>query len=147
MAIRGWGIRMIGMIGWVIGISVSASGQEIVSIDSNLSQHIFTFGEIQILEDPGARFTISQVSSSAFDSLFHPNDVSTPQNEHITSAYWYRVRIRRNPTVKKPFILEFFDQTIDSISAYVPAVLCFARGFDCHPSSLHDDQRPRSLYL
>ncbi|WP_246197669.1 7TM diverse intracellular signaling domain-containing protein [Chitinophaga agrisoli] len=90
-------------------------------ITSDLEQHIFTYGEIQYLEDPTGALTISQVSSPAYNALFKDNTSSTPQNQRLGQAYWYRIRIKHDPAVSKHFILEYFDQTIDEITAYLPA--------------------------
>ncbi|HEU4555615.1 MAG TPA: 7TM diverse intracellular signaling domain-containing protein [Chitinophaga sp.] len=94
--------------------------QQPVTITNNLDQHIFTFGEVQYLEDTSGRLTIGEVSSPAFNG-FAPNRQSTPQNHHLGAVYWYRIKIKHNPAVQKHFILEYFDQTIDEITAYMPA--------------------------
>ncbi len=94
-----------------------------VVIDTDLAQHIIIYDEIEILKDPTGKLTFDQVSSPAYARQFLGSDISTPQIHDLNSAYWYRVRIQRNPDVNKPFIIEFFDQTLDSITAYVPPVL------------------------
>ena len=96
-----------------------ARAQQPVAISNELEQHIFTFGEIEYLRDPSGALTIEQVSSPAFNG-FAPNKQSTPQNHQIGKVYWYRIRIKNDPAVKKHFILEYFDQTIDELTAYIP---------------------------
>lgn len=90
-----------------------------VAISNELEQHIFTFGEIEYLQDPSGALTIQQVSSPAFNG-FIPNKKSTPQNHQLGKVYWYRIKIKNDPAVKKHFILEYFDQTIDELTAYIP---------------------------
>ncbi|WP_298733480.1 7TM diverse intracellular signaling domain-containing protein [uncultured Chitinophaga sp.] len=94
--------------------------QQPVTIAEGLDQHIFTYGEIEYLEDPAGQFTITQLQSPAAAHLFRPSAQSTPQNHRLGAVYWYRIRIRHDPSVKKHFILEYFDQTIDEITAYMP---------------------------
>ncbi len=101
--------------------SLPCAAQQPVRITADLEQHIFTYGEIQYLEDPKGSLTISQVSSPGYNILFKENTSSTPQNQRLGQAYWYRIRIRHDPAVSKHFILEYFDQTIDEITAYMPA--------------------------
>jgi len=98
---------------------IPVRAQQPVVISNELEQHIFTFGEIEYLHDPSGTLTIQQVSSPAFNG-FTPNRQSTPQNHQLGKVYWYRIRIKNDPAVKKYFILEYFDQTIDELTAYIP---------------------------
>lgn len=94
--------------------------QQAVQISDALQQHIFTYGEISCLEDPQGNLDFNRVSSPAMDTAFRPSYMSTPQNSRLRSVYWYRIRIRHNAALQKQFVLEFFDQTIDEITAYIP---------------------------
>jgi two-component system, sensor histidine kinase LadS len=100
--------------------SIKGFGQQAVGISESLDQHIFSFGEIEFLEDPNESFTIQQVSSNEFKNKFKPSEISTPHNTILHSVYWYRIKIKHNPAADKNYILEFFDQTIDNIIAYIP---------------------------
>ncbi len=91
--------------------------QQAVPISHTEDQHIFTYGEIDYLEDPQGQLGFDQVLSS---DRFIPSGQSTPQNHRLGAVYWYRIKIKHDPAVKKHFILEYFDQTIDEISAYMP---------------------------
>lgn len=84
-------------------------------------QHIFTYGEIQCLEDPKGTLQFDQISGPD-SSKFKDSWSSTPQNYNIGSVYWYRIRIKHPSSTQKKWILEFFDQTIDDITAYLPTV-------------------------
>jgi len=100
------------------GFHVSA--QVPVTISDEVDQHIFTYGEIEYLEDPSGQLTMAELQSPAANKLFKPSFQSTPQNHSLGVVYWYRIRIKHDPSVKKHFILEYFDQTIDEITAYMP---------------------------
>jgi hypothetical protein len=97
-----------------------AAAQQAVAITDQVDQHIFTYGEIEYLEDPGGKLTIADLQNPAAGHLFKPSSQSTPQNHRLGLVYWYRIRIKHDPSVKKHFILEYFDQTIDEITAYMP---------------------------
>jgi hypothetical protein len=45
---------------------------------------------------------------------------STPQTLDLNTNYWFKIRIKSNAAARKHYILEFFDQTIDHITAYIP---------------------------
>jgi ribosomal protein L37E len=87
-----------------------------VQIDKDLRQHIFTYDEIEYLEDPEGALSFDQV----LNARFKPSAISTPQNDHLGSVYWYRVKITHDTAIHNYYLLEFFDQTIDDITAYLP---------------------------
>lgn len=98
----------------------TTTAQQKVQIDSTLREHIFTYREIEYLEDPKGSFTIGQVSSDSMSARFLPNNVSTPQNQGLGKYIWYRVKVGHNLDGHQYYLLEFFDQTIDDIQAYLP---------------------------
>lgn len=97
-----------------------AFGQRVVPIRDSVHQYIFSFGEIELLEDRDADLTIDQVSSPAFSSRFKASPTFSPENYNRASAYWYRIRIQHDPRTKHQWQIEFFDQTIDDIDFYIP---------------------------
>lgn len=101
-------------------ISVKSSAQDIVRILDSVPQHIFTFKEIEVLEDPADQFSFEQINSKAFEHAFKASTSSTPQTKKLHKTYWFRIKIKHNQNAEKPFLLEFFDQTIDQITAYIP---------------------------
>jgi len=94
--------------------------QKVVAVQDQVDQHIFNFAEIEVLKDPSSAFTIQQVSSAAFNKKFIPSQTSTPQTKELNTTYWFRIKIKHNTSAKNRFLLEFFDQTIDHITAYIP---------------------------
>ena len=107
----------------VLACLLSAPGalaQQKVIINDDLNQHIFSYQEIECLEDPKGELKFEQVSSPPIEREFKPSWSSTPQNYNLSSVYWYKITIEHPLSTKKSWILEFFDQTIDDIDAYVP---------------------------
>src|SRR5258708_2775772 len=101
-------------------IPAFANAQIIVPINDTAKQHIFKYTEISFLEDTTARITFDQVRLPGILQKFKPNKTATPVTNHPNSAYWYRITIKHNRDSKNNWILEFFDQTIDSITVYSP---------------------------
>jgi hypothetical protein len=97
-----------------------AHAQQRVAIDDKKEQHIFTFKEIERLEDPGGNLSFGQVTSPSFNKRFKASATSTPQNTRLDGVYWYRIKIAHRTATDKEWLLEFFDQTIDHITAYLP---------------------------
>jgi hypothetical protein len=100
--------------------SSAAVAQKVVALNDSVNQHIFNFGEIESLTDAGNRLTFEQVKSPAFEKEFQTNLKSTPQTKDQSATYWYRIRIKHNSKADKKYLLEFFDQTIDHVTAYLP---------------------------
>lgn len=98
----------------------TAVAQLPVSINDSIQQYIFSFGEIEYLEDADEILTIDQVSSPEFAHRFQASHTFSPENYNRRSAYWYRIRIKHNPQTLHEWNLEFFDQTIDRVDFFVP---------------------------
>jgi len=94
--------------------------QEPVQIVDSIDQHIFSYKEIGILMDPNEEYSFEDIKSDAFRSKFQPSATSTPQTLELNTTYWYKISIQRSNELENNFILEFFDQTIDEITAYIP---------------------------
>ena len=99
---------------------IPAFSQKVVDVKDGTNQHIFNFSEIEVLADDEGQFTFEQISGAAFEKRFKPSVKSTPQTSNFNTVYWYRVKIRHNADATNKFILEFFDQTIDHLTVYVP---------------------------
>jgi len=95
-------------------------GQSPVNICDTSKQQIFRYNEMDYLEDNTGNLTFNQVKSDAFANKFRANADPTPRTKEPNTAYWYRVKINHNPKSHNNWMLEFFDQTIDSIAVYSP---------------------------
>jgi two-component system, sensor histidine kinase LadS len=91
-----------------------------VKISDTAKQQIFRYNEVDYLQDIHNSLTLNQIKSSAFINQFKVNIDATPETNDPGVTYWYRIKIRHNPQSKNNWILEFFDQTIDSITVYSP---------------------------
>lgn len=94
--------------------------QKPVQINDNVKQHIFNFAEVEILKDEKNIFTFDQIKSEAFSKKFEPSERSTPQTTALNTSYWAKIKIKHNRKADNRFLLEFFDQTIDHITVYMP---------------------------
>ena len=95
-------------------------GQGSFQIADSVDQHIFVYGYMQYLEDSTGQLTFEDVRTEPHTSTFTDNPDFAPHNDRLASAYWIRVRIQHTRQSDKKWVLEFFDQTIDSITAYLP---------------------------
>ena len=94
--------------------------QNVVSIDDKTPHHIFQYGELEYLEDPNNTITFADVLKPSVDARFKKSVTYTPKYYNNTSYFWYKFKIRQSTRSKTHWMLEFFDQTIDDITLYVP---------------------------
>ena len=94
--------------------------QNVVSIDDKTPHHIFQYGELEYLEDPNNTITFADVLKPSVDARFKKSVTYTPKYYNNTSYFWYKFKIRQSTKSKTHWMLEFFDQTIDDITLYVP---------------------------
>ncbi|MET4138386.1 7TM diverse intracellular signaling domain-containing protein [Pedobacter sp. UYP1] len=94
--------------------------QKVIAIQDKVPHYIFSYGEIECLEDSTNALTLQDVLKPAIQSKFITNTKYTPKNYHLTSAYWYRFKIKHSSASAKNWVLEFFDQSINHFSLFVP---------------------------
>lgn len=94
--------------------------QPAYTINDAVGQHIFTFHEIEYLEDPTAKLTLEDILDHHQSEFTYSATNFNPENVNPTSAYWHRIRIQHDASSTKQWVLEFFDQTIDKIDLYIP---------------------------
>jgi len=86
-------------------------------ISDTVKQQILRYNQVAYLEDVSDKLSLNQVKSTG---QFKINNEATPATGDVNAAWWYRIRITTDPSSKNNWILEFFDQTIDSITVYSP---------------------------
>jgi two-component system, sensor histidine kinase LadS len=97
-----------------------ADAQRPVQIQDHVDQYIFSFGEIEYFEDPLGQLTVDDLQEERYSRLFKPSASFSPINYNRGSFYWYKIKISHRSSSRRKWQLEFFDQTIDHIDAYVP---------------------------
>ncbi len=101
--------------------SVHALAQDIVSVNSKLENEIFTHHQIYCFEDTSNSVSFNDIKDGKFKNAFQPNKDYYPRNHHRNSTYWYKIKLNfTEDIIDKPSIFEFFDQTTDNITAYIP---------------------------
>jgi hypothetical protein len=98
-----------------------ALSQKAIHINSAVRQHIFNGAEIEYLEDSLNKLTIEGIRTDSIDHFFRFNNGFYPKNKHVRSDYWYKIKLNFDePVDEKQSVFEFFDQTTELITAYVP---------------------------
>ena len=95
-------------------------GQQPVEVDDRVEERNFMPYELMYFKDVSGAITFQQISSSAFVNKFRLHTDYRNKDFVPDVAYWVRLPIRHLSETKKVWLLEFYDQTIDKIEAYVP---------------------------
>ncbi|GAA4318751.1 hypothetical protein GCM10023149_16990 [Mucilaginibacter gynuensis] len=112
-------IKRLAVIVCFVGMALSALAQKAVPLNDDINQHIFAYAEIESFKDTTNTLSFEQVRSAAYTSKFKSSSIYTPKALSPAATYWYRIVIDHTAS-KKNWLLEFMDQTIDSITTYTP---------------------------
>lgn len=90
---------------------------QIVSMAPNEDEMVFTMNDLYYFEDKDKSYTFEEISDSTFNGFginpdFQPSDYATK------SAYWVKLELNI-PVSEKKYLIEFYDQTIDSLDIYI----------------------------
>jgi hypothetical protein len=106
---------------FVCCLTWQAKAQDIVPINSDVHQFIFSNHQLECLEDPQNKLSFNDVTKGAYKNAFQANKEFYPINTHRSSSYWYRIKLNITEDMTgQPAVFEFFDQTTDNIAAYIP---------------------------
>lgn len=96
------------------------SGDAIATIDDKVIEHNFMPYQIQIFCDTTNSLQFNEISSPQFARrfAFHPHYQNKDFNPK--ASYWIKLPIRHTHATEKFWLLEFYDQTIDHITAFIP---------------------------
>ncbi len=97
-----------------------AQAQKAVLLDDDVKKHIFNYKEIESFVDETNKYTVDEVSKTAFSKNFKPSTTFTPTRYQYQYNCWYRIKVSHLKKVENNWIIEFFDQTIEEINFYSP---------------------------
>jgi hypothetical protein len=98
----------------------STAAQKAVPINSQVAQHIFQLNEIEFLKDIEGDMTLGDAQRADQRHLFKANKNYYPENRP-DMVYWYKVKLHLTDRLAdNAAIIEFFDQTTNDITAYLP---------------------------
>jgi hypothetical protein len=112
---RRWIIFFILQFFFLAGVA-----QTTVTIDDAVDERDLMAKDLKMFIDSTSQIPFSEITTPPYAGKFTVN--STYQNTDFreNAAYWIRIPIRHSPYSKKVWLLEFYDQTIDHIDAFIP---------------------------
>lgn len=111
-------LRLILLLGFFEVSATYATG--VIKLSKNEVDIIIDKRYIEVFEDSGNCFSIEQVSSPGFSSLFEPITAEYPTNSNTSSAYWVRFTVDPRKAGHEQFLLESFTFRINQIDFFKP---------------------------
>ena len=97
-----------------------SNAQSVIEINDAIEERIFMPFELSYFIDSTNTIPFSKISSRAFASQFRQHSSYLNIDFETNASYWVRLQIKPNLKTKKNWLLEFYDQTIDSLEAFIP---------------------------
>lgn len=102
-----------------ITLSTLANAQIIHIVDS-VDERNFMPQELTVYVDETNSLSFWEASSTHFSNRFRANSAYQNKDFKANASYWIRLTIHHNRSTRKTWLLEFYDQTIDHIEAFIP---------------------------
>ncbi|MDR7130891.1 hypothetical protein J2X69_003250 [Algoriphagus sp. 4150] len=90
-------------------------------INDQLDERIYAIDRLTFYEDESNEQELSDILSEPISGKLKINSDFSKNQFSTKNTYWVKVSIQKTPLSNKQWILEFYDQTIDYITAYVPS--------------------------
>ena len=104
----------------LLALSINLQGQAIVEVNDIADERNFMPYELTYFIDTTNSVPFHDVSSNTFSDRFQRNSAYQNKDFKIDASYWIRLPIRHTVNTQKVWLLEFYDQTIDYLDAFVP---------------------------
>jgi hypothetical protein len=111
----------LGMVVLLLLLGADLCAQHVVLIDDQITERNFMPNELTYYVDPSNALTVEDISSAQFAGKFQSHPGYQNKDFDVNASYWIRIPVQHRKGSRKIWLLEFYDQTIDRIEAYVPA--------------------------
>src|SRR5690606_35414328 len=102
---------------WCISLT---NAQPIIEVDDAVNERDFMPYQLPFYVDVTNQLSFWEISSNSFSNRFKLHPSYQNKDFKTNASYWIRLPIKHNPQSHKVWLLEFYDQTIDHIEAYIP---------------------------
>ena len=101
-------------------VAGSLRAQENISVKDTVEERNFMPYQVPYFVDETNSLTFYQVSSNSYSNRFQQHTDYQNKDFIKNASYWIRLPIKHQAATRKIWLLEFYDQTIDQIEAYIP---------------------------
>jgi hypothetical protein len=97
-----------------------SNAQSVIEINDAVEERIFMPFELSYFIDSTNTIPFNKISSRGFAAQFRQHSSYLNIDFETNASYWVRLQIKPNLKTKKNWLLEFYDQTIDTLEAFIP---------------------------
>ncbi|MEX2568805.1 MAG: 7TM diverse intracellular signaling domain-containing protein [Cyclobacteriaceae bacterium] len=101
-------------------MSQSISGSSTLDLDDNWEERIFSISQLEFFEDSSNLLTIEDIMDPDFQQHIKIRPSFSKNDFNTDYSYWVKLSIRNLPESEKLWLIEFYDQSIDRIMAFIP---------------------------
>lgn len=101
-------------------VPAALQAQTPIYLHDSLDQQIFPLSKLTYYQDYTQALSLEEAAAPTFQHNFKLNPDYTAKDFDDKAVYWIKLQIRHNPASQKKWLLEFYDQRIDEIQAYLP---------------------------
>lgn len=105
---------------WLLHLPFCVVAQQPVEVDDLVEERNFMPYELMYFQDSTNAVSFRQISSLLFANKFKQHTRYQNKDFIPNAVYWVRLPVHHIPHTQKIWLLEFYDQSIDKIEAYVP---------------------------
>ncbi len=102
------------------GFSQSLSGGYTFRVDDQLEERIYAINQLEFIEDETNELAFEDILQPKYQQKFKVNPDFSKNQFSTGHTYWVKVSIAKSTSSSRKWLMEFYDQTIDEITAFVP---------------------------
>ena len=115
-----WPIVTLILISNSLCLGQRISGAATLKIDDGWNERIYAINQLEFFEDSTNRLTFKEISKERFQQFIKIRSDFSKNDFNTDYTYWVKLSIDNTPESKKKWLLEFYDQSIDHITAFIP---------------------------
>ncbi|WP_026954396.1 7TM diverse intracellular signaling domain-containing protein [Algoriphagus vanfongensis] len=96
------------------------SGSSTFRIEDDLEERIFAIDQLEFFEDTSNLLEFEDIIRPSFQGNFKIRPDFDKSNFDIEHTYWVKLSIDNDPLSTRKWLIEFYDQSIDILTAYSP---------------------------
>ncbi|MEX2514491.1 MAG: 7TM diverse intracellular signaling domain-containing protein [Cyclobacteriaceae bacterium] len=98
----------------------SISGSPTLALDDDWEERIFSISQLEFFEDSSNTLTIEDIIEPDFQQQIKIRPSFSKNDFNTDYTYWVKLSIQNLPESEKLWLIEFYDQSIDRIMAFIP---------------------------
>jgi hypothetical protein len=96
------------------------SGSSTFRIEDDLEERIFAVDQLEFFEDTTNLLDFDDIIQDRFQDNFRIRPDFDKSRYNVNHTYWVKVSIENDPNSSRKWVIEFYDQSIDLLTGFLP---------------------------